>query len=157
MQYILDASFFFTEQSLNGELWTTEEVQEEVKDFSSRARFNLLLDNGLKIGAPGLSELKQVKESAIKSGDMRVLSETDISVIALGLFLHGTVVSGDYAVQNVCRHLNIEVISLQSKSAKKKVWKLICSGCGAEIPPGESDCPICGSKPVMRGTEKPRQ
>jgi len=154
MQYILDASYFFSEHKLSGDLWTTEEVQDEVKDFSSRAKFNLYLDNGMKIGAPDSSEVEMVKEVAVKSGDMRVLSETDVSVIALGLHLHGTVVSGDFAVQNVCRHLKIEVISLQAKAAKKKIWKLICSGCGAEIPAGETDCPICGSKPVMRGTEK---
>jgi len=156
MQYILDASYFFTEQDFSGDLWTTEEVRKEVKDFSSRARFNILLENGLKIGAPGSEELAKVKTTSEKSGDLRVLSDTDISVIALGLSLQGTVVSGDFAVQNVCRHLKIPIISLKTKTAKKKVWKLICSGCGAEIPLGEKDCPICGSKPVLRGTENPR-
>jgi len=156
MKYILDSSYFFSEQDISGDLWTTEEVREEVKDFASRARFNILLENGLKIGAPGSEELALVKATSQKSGDLRVLSDTDISVIALGKSLQGTVVSGDFAVQNVCRHLNISVISLKSKTAKKKVWKLICSGCGAEIPPGESECPICGSKPIMRGTEKSR-
>ena len=95
-----------------------------------------------------------MKEAAEKSGDLRVLSDTDISVIAFGLSTGGTVVSGDFAVQNVCRHLKVPVKSLLSKTAKKKVWKLLCSGCGAEIPAGEKDCPICGSPPKMRGTEK---
>jgi len=157
MQYILDASYFFSEQDISGDLWTTEKVRKEVKDFASRARFNILLENGLKIGEPSSDELALVKTTSQKSGDLRVLSDTDISVIALGLSLRGTVVSGDFAVQNVCCHLKIPVLSLKTKTAKKKVWKLICSGCGAEIPPGDSECPVCGSKPIMRGTEKARQ
>ncbi len=154
MQYILDASYFFADHSLEGELWTTDEVRDEVKDFSSRARFNLLLENGLKIGKASVKEFKEVQKCAEITGDLRVLSETDLSVIALGLSLGGTVVSGDFAVQNCCRHLHIQVLSLKEKTAKKKVWKLICSGCGAEIPAGEKDCPICGSAPIKRGTEK---
>lgn len=158
--YILDSSFFFGEtykqMSLGHDLWTTERVRDEVKDFSSRAAFGILEDAGLKIGEASSADFAAVRDAAEKSGDLRVLSETDISVIALGLSLGGSVVSGDFAVQNVCRHLKIPVISLKSKTAKKKVWKRICSGCGAEIPPEYEECQICGSKPVMRGTEKKR-
>lgn len=154
--YILDSSFFFDEKylTLDGELWTTDQVRDEIKDFSSRARLQILEDNGLKIGQASSEEIQHVRDVAESSGDLRVLSSTDISVIALGLSLHGTVLSADFAVQNVCKHLNIPVKSLLEKTAKKKVWKRICSGCGAEIPNGESECPICGSKPLLRSTEK---
>lgn len=156
--YILDSSFFFGGKPpvLDGELWTTDLVRDEVKDFSSRAQFTILADSGLKIGQASADDIRRVREAAAASGDLRVLSETDISVIALGLSLQGTVVSADYAVQNVCRHLSIPVHSLRSKTAKKKVWKSICSGCGAEIPAGYTECPVCGSPPVRRGTEKNR-
>ena len=157
--YILDSSFFFGETykqcPLDGELWTTGQVREEVRDFASRAAFGIMEDAGLKIGAATAADVSAVKEAAAASGDLRVLSETDISVIALALSLEGTVVSSDFAVQNVCRHLKIPVKSLRAKTAKKKTWKRICSGCGAEIPDGFDECQICGSKPVPRGTEKP--
>jgi len=154
--YVLDSSFFFGNNSLSldGELWTTDLVREEIKDFSSRARLQILEDSGLKIGQASSDALQKVTEVAESSGDLRVLSSTDLSVIALGFSLQGTVVSADFAVQNVCKHLNIPVRSLLIKTAKKKIWKRICSGCGAEIPNGESECPICGSKPIRRGTEK---
>ena len=155
MQYILDASFFFAEQRLEGDLWTTAEVADEICDHVSKMRFEVLTAEGLKIGGAGHAEISAVKAAAEKSGDLRVLSETDISVIAFGLSSGGTVVTGDFAVQNVCRHLKIPVRSLLAKTAKKKVWKTLCSGCGAEIPAGEKDCPICGSPPKKRGTEKP--
>lgn len=154
MQYILDASFFFADHRLEGDLWTTAEVAAEVRDHVSKMRFEVLMAEGLKIGGAGLEEIKAVKIAAEKSGDLRVLSNTDISVIAFALASNGIVVSGDFAVQNVCRHLKIPVKSLLAKTAKKKVWKVLCSGCGAEIPAGEKDCPICGAPPKMRGTEK---
>ncbi|HJJ47142.1 MAG TPA: nucleotide-binding protein, partial [Methanocorpusculum sp.] len=139
--YILDSSFFFGGKPLvlDGELWTTDSVREEIKDFSSRARLQILEDNGLKIGQASSEDIRKVTAAAEASGDLRVLSSTDISVIALGLSLQGTVVSADFAVQNVCKHLNIPVRSLLAKTAKKKIWKRICSGCGAEIPDGEAE------------------
>lgn len=162
IQYILDASFFFVDAQAkdslpnisDAELWTTDMVADEIKDLASKMRFEVLLSNGLKIGAPSNADIEVVKAKALASGDARVLSDTDISVIALALSMNGTVVSGDFAVQNVCRHLKIKIISLRDKTAKKKVWKLICSGCGAEIPAGNTDCPICGSLPKKRGTER---
>ena len=157
-RYILDSSFFFGETyktcRLEGELLTTDEVKAEIKDFSSRTAFSLMEDAGLKINSAAPADVSAVKAAAAASGDLRVLSDTDISVIALALSMEGTVVSGDFAVQNVCRHLQIPVKSLLTKTAKKKVWKRICSGCGAEIPDGCDECQICGSKPVPRGTEK---
>lgn len=154
MRYILDASFFFGDFQLEGELWTTEEVDGEVRDTVSRMRFELAIENGLAIGAGAAADKKAAHLAAVGSGDDRVLSQTDLSVIALAHALNGTVVSDDFAVQNVCRHLNIPTRSLMQKTAEKRVWKRICSGCGAEIPDGESDCPICGSPPKMRGTER---
>ncbi|MCQ2376988.1 MAG: nucleotide-binding protein [Methanocorpusculum sp.] len=157
-RYILDSSFFFGETyktcRLEGELLTTDEVKAEIKDFSSRTAFSLMEDAGLKISSAAPADVSAVKAAAAASGDLRVLSDTDISVIALALSMEGTVVSGDFAVQNVCRHLQIPVKSLLAKTAKKKVWKRICSGCGAEIPDGYDECQICGSKPVPRGTER---
>lgn len=158
MNYILDSSFFFgggRVREIDGEWWTTSYVEDEVKDLSSRVQFSLLIDSGkLKIGQASLADTAFVRETARCSGDLRVLSETDISVIALGVSLKGTVVSSDFAVQNVCRHLSLPVRSLLEKTAEKKVWKCICSGCGAEIPVNELECPICGSKPRMRKSEK---
>ncbi|MDO5846915.1 MAG: nucleotide-binding protein [Methanocorpusculum sp.] len=157
-KYILDSSFFFGEAyrnfPLKGELLTTNEVKAEIKDFSSRMAFSLMEDAGLKISVAAPADSSAVKAAAAASGDLRVLSDTDISVIALALSMKGVVVSSDFAVQNVCRHLQIPVKSLLEKTAKKKVWKRICSGCGAEIPDGYDECQICGSKPVPRGTER---
>lgn len=154
MRYILDASFFFGEYPFCGEFATTPEVVAELRDVTSKMRFEVMQSRGLLISEADVAAVDRVRDAANRSGDARVLSETDISVIALGLALSGTVVSDDFAVQNVCRHLKIPVQNMMQKKAKRRVWKCICSGCGAEIPAGEVDCPVCGSPPVRRGTEK---
>jgi len=154
MKYILDSSYFFGDYTLDGELFTTPEVIGELKDLASKMRYEIMTENGLVVTEPEAEDVFAATNAALKSGDARVLSDTDISVIALGLTLNGTVVSDDFAVQNVCRHLKILCKNILQKKAKKRVWKQICSGCGAEIPAGESDCPICGSDPIKRGTEK---
>ena len=154
MRYILDASFFFGEYTFCGEFATTPEVVAELRDVTSKMRFEVMQSRGLVISDPEPAAVTNVRDAANRSGDLRVLSETDISVIALGLSLSGTVVSDDFAVQNVCRHLKIPVQNMMQKKAKRRIWKKICSGCGAEIPAEDLECPICGSPPVKRGTEK---
>lgn len=154
MKYILDSSYFFGDYTLDGELFTTPEVVSELKDLVSKMRYEIMTENGLVVTEPEAEDVFMATNAALNSGDARVLSDTDISVIALGLTLEGTVVSDDFAVQNVCRHLKILSKNILQRKAKKRVWKQICSGCGAEIPEGESDCPICGSAPIKRGTEK---
>lgn len=117
-------------------------------------RFEVMTANGLCVTEAESDALLAVTKTALSSGDARVLSDTDLSVIALALSLEGTVISDDFAVQNVCRHLKIPFRSILQKRAKKRVWKKICSGCGAVIPENEPDCPVCGCPPVRRGTEK---
>jgi len=157
MKYILDSSFFFGEYSFDGEYFTTPEVVEELKDITSRMRFEVCVSNGLCVSEAEADDLLLVTKAALASGDARVLSDTDLSVVALALSLAGSVVSDDFAVQNVCRHLKVPFCSMMQKRAKKRVWKKICSGCGAVIPENEVDCPICGSAPIKRGSEKPRK
>ncbi len=153
MRCILDASYFFGDYPCFGEMYTTPEVVGELLDITAKMRYEVLCSRGLAVREPDPAAAEAAVAAAEKSGDMRVLSQTDISVIALSLTLQGTVVSDDFAVQNVCRHLKIPVQNILQKKAKRRIWKYICSGCGADIPDG-GDCPICGSPPKKRGTEK---
>ncbi|MDR3102366.1 MAG: nucleotide-binding protein [Methanocalculaceae archaeon] len=154
MHYILDASFFFGEFPFSGEFATTPGVIAELKNLTSKMRLEVMRERGLIISDPDPASIARVHEAAALSGDAKALSATDISVIALGLFLAGMVVSDDFAVQNVCRHLKIPVQNMMQKKAKRRVWRFICSGCGAEIFSGYEECPICGSPGVKRWTKK---
>jgi UPF0271 protein len=154
MRYILDTSFFFGEYPFYEEFMTTPEVVAELKDVISRMRFDVMQNRGLSVCKADTATTDRVRKTAKESGDLQVLSETDISVIALGLFFSGTVVSDDFAVQNVCCHLKIPVQNMMQKKARCRVWKNICSGCGMEIPVDEENCSVCGSTSVKRGMKK---
>jgi UPF0271 protein len=154
MRYILDTSFFFGNYPFFEEFMTTPEVVAELKDVISKMRFDVMQNRGLKICKADAATTERVRKTAKESGDLQVLSETDISVIALGLFFSGTVVSDDFAVQNVCCHMKIPVQNLMQKKAKQRVWKNICSGCRMEISVDEEVCSVCGSTSMKRGIKK---
>ena len=78
------------------------------------------------------------------------LSDADISIIALAKQMKDKgkkvyVVSDDYSIQDICKRMNIFVISLiRGETNERYEWKKICSGCGKEIE-GEF-CDVCGHK-----------
>ncbi|WP_319578258.1 NOB1 family endonuclease [uncultured Methanospirillum sp.] len=145
---VLDTSAFFLSIPLEGKLYTVPRVESELKDLRGKARFSVLLDGGMEIKPPLQKSLKSAKEAAGKSGDLRVLSDTDTDLIALALEVKGTLVSDDFAVQNTALALGIPVQSIIQREAGPRVWQLRCTGCGKyfdQIPTKAGDCPICGS------------
>ncbi len=146
--YVLDTSFFLYAITLTGLLYTTPEVCNELKDLRSRARLETLIAQGLRIQDPVRASRSHVQETAKLSGDNSVLSQTDISVLACACDVHAIVVSDDFALQNTARHLGLRVQSIMQRQAKKRMWHMVCTGCGAEGIT-EDDCPVCGS-PVFR-------
>ncbi|WP_245619192.1 NOB1 family endonuclease [Methanogenium cariaci] len=82
---------------------------------------------------------------ARKSGDLTVLSETDTGILALAVELNAAVMTDDFAVQNTAQRLEIPVIPILQRRAKKRTWKYRCTGCGRFwSAPGE--CQICGAE-----------
>ena len=153
---VLDSTFFFTPIELEGyeKLYTAPEVVEELCDLRGKARYDSLLEAGLIVSEPDKSFLRVVFEAAQKTHNDRVLSQTDISVLALALEHSATIATDDFAIQHTARDLHIPVQPLMQRRAKKRDWILCCIGCGAEYET-EDECPICGS-PVrkMNATRK---
>jgi len=84
------------------------------------------------------------QEAAGRTGDVSVLSPTDFDLISLALELNGTIITDDFAVQNVARKLGITTMPIHQRSARARVWKFRCSGCGRYYPK-TGECPVCGS------------
>lgn len=149
---ILDTSAFFLTFPLPGGRWTVPRVEEELRDLRGKTRFGILRDEGMGVREPSGPSLETVKEAAGMSGDLAVLSETDISLLALALDLQGTVVTDDFAIQNTAHRLAIPVRPIIQRRAGARAWKIRCTGCGKYFDqasqPGE-DCPVCGS-PLKR-------
>jgi UPF0271 protein len=153
---VLDATFFFTPIKLEGEyekMYTTPHVVEELRDLRGKARYDTLLEGGLIVLEPGEDFLLKVIAAAQKTHNNRVLSNTDISVIALALELSATIATDDFAIQHTARNLHIRVKPLMQRRAKKRDWILCCIGCGVEYETGE-ECLICGAPLQKRNKKK---
>jgi len=108
-----------------------------------------LLEIGLKVRDP-IDNLR-ARKAATSTGDIELLSETDISVIALAIEMENVLVlTDDFRIQNVLRSLGIRFQPAGEIGDRtvKEVWNWTfrCRGCGRyfEEEPGQ-DCPICGS------------
>ncbi len=142
---VLDASVFFADLPVAGEIYTTPAVIAEVKTQSAQMRLALLEEGGLRVHAPGSAALGEVSEAARKSGDLTILSETDAGILALASELGASVMTDDFAIQNTAQRMGITIIPILQRRAVKRKWKYRCTGCGRFwSAPGE--CQICGAK-----------
>jgi len=86
------------------------------------------------------------RDAAKKSGDFPNLSDEDISSIALTLQLKGELVTDDFAISNVAKNLNINVIPVMTNGIKNVViWKYYCPGCKTDFSK-VAECPRCGNR-----------
>jgi UPF0271 protein len=148
MKQILDSSVFFLDRPVTGGACTTPSVVEELRDLRSKCRFETLLATGLIVMEPSDPSRARVRKAARETGDAPVLSPTDVDLLALALDLEGTVVTDDFAIQNVAQRLRIPVEVIQHRRAKFRQWKYRCSGCGRYFK-NEGTCEFCGA-PIKR-------
>ena len=87
-----------------------------------------------------------VNDAAKKSGDFPNLSHEDISAISLSLQLEAELVTDDFTISNVAKHLNIKVIPLMTSGIKNVIiWKYYCPGCKTNFSK-VTECPRCGNR-----------
>lgn len=141
---ILDSSVFFSDFPVEFPAYTTHSVVAELLDLRSKCRYEVLLASGLVVKQPGQEYVGRVHEAAGRTGDISVLSPTDFELLLLALELKGTIITDDFAVQNVARKLGIPIMPIHQRSARERVWKFRCSGCGRYFPK-TGECPVCGS------------
>ncbi len=146
--YVLDASVFFSGWRTSEPCLTTSETVEEIRDTASRIRFEIFLSEGLRVCEPTLASIKKVREGMERSGDAGKLSATDVGLLALALDTGGTLVTDDFALQNVALHLDVDILPIHQRKAKARTWRYRCTGCG-RYGEGSGPCPICGS-PMKR-------
>ncbi|MDT8357139.1 MAG: nucleotide-binding protein [Methanomicrobiaceae archaeon] len=145
MSYVLDASFFFTDRSLPGESAIPPSVLDELQDFSSKCRLDAFMERGLAVREPDPGFLETAREAAIEAGESSRLSSTDLDLLALALETRSTLVTDDFAVQNVAIRLAIPVLPVQQRRARAREYLFRCTGCGRYFQK-EGICPFCGSR-----------
>jgi len=145
MNYILDASFFFADLLVDGDLHTTHSVVAELRDLRSKSRFDILSEGGLRTSDPSALSLGRVRKAAMRTGDKPVISDTDCDILALALDLGATVYTDDFALQNIAHEIHVETLPIQQRKAKKITWKYRCRGCGRYYD-HDGECEVCGAE-----------
>jgi UPF0271 protein len=86
-----------------------------------------------------------VKEAASRTGDLEKLSATDIEVIAVALEVKGTIVTDDFAIENVASVLGLKFYGADLKPISREIkWHFRCTGCGKKFSTHTKECPVCG-------------
>ena len=151
--YVLDSTAFYAgiPYQGSGRYFTTYLVLEEVRHHNVGSS---LIHSRVQVTEPSSGSVSRVKSTATKTGDIRALSQTDISLLALGLDLKSgeggvNLVTDDFAVRNVAEVLSIPLAPTSMKGGEWKniTWKIYCRGCGKTYTnPKLTVCPVCGTQ-----------
>jgi UPF0271 protein len=143
--YVLDASAFIDEYDTDEEVATIPAVREELGDGAGY-RYDAMEGAGMYVHIPDTDAVDRVKRAAESTGDLDVLSETDLRLLAAAYELDGVLVTDDYAMQNVAEAMDVttEVVAKEGITEQRD-WKWQCQGCGQEFDEQHDRCPICGA------------
>lgn len=149
-KYVLDTSAILSGFALNyRDTLISAGVYEEIKKGRAKRNLDLNIDN-FEIVEPGPEYLKMVADAAKITNDLHNLSETDMEVIAVAIEYDATIITDDYAIQNVAKFMNVRFQNFGMDKIKSLViWKYKCTGCSRYFNRYYRECPVCGS-PVKR-------
>jgi UPF0271 protein len=142
---ILDTSAFIHEYHTDEDTASIPAVQAELEGEHA-FRFDAMEGSGMYIHVPDEETVEQVSRAATETGDEAELSDTDRRLVASAFELDATLVTDDYAMQNVAEHLGVDVtVIAQDGIEEQRDWTFQCVGCGREFDENRDRCPICGS------------
>jgi UPF0271 protein len=143
--YVLDSSAFIREYHTDERTATIPLVREELQDESAY-RYDAMEGSGMHVHIPGQETVEKVERAARDLGDLAELSDTDVRLVAAAFELDGTLVTDDYAMQNVADRLGVVVeVIAHDGIEEQREWRFQCQGCGREFDDEKERCPICGS------------
>jgi len=143
--YVLDSSAFIREYHTDEPTATIPLVRDELEDESAY-RFDAMEGSGMHVHIPSQETVEKVERAARDLGDYEELSRTDIRLVGATFELDGTLVTDDYAMQNVADRLGVAVdVIAHDGIDEQREWLFQCQGCGREFDDDKDRCPICGS------------
>jgi len=146
---ILDASAFYAGVPFRSseDCYTTSLVYDEIQHIKKNHDVlgTLLGTNRLKIREPDAQSTQAAIKAAKETGDYPQLSKQDISIIALGIETNGQVITDDFAISNVCKNIDLNIVPIMTKGITDVgKWIHYCPGCKASYQGGK-ECSICGT------------
>jgi UPF0271 protein len=164
---VLDTTAFIMGFNPSSVATSTLSVPGVMEELSSRSfatlRSNASIETGkLTVRMPTDRSLETVRNVSLELGEKLVLSEADFQVLALAIDLRmegdrPTIVSDDYAVQNVAEHLELDYASLATFGISKRFgWILYCPACYRKYPQDRLKlmCEVCGTELKRRVSRK---
>ena len=143
--HVLDSSAFINEYTTSERIATIPLVRDELEDEAGY-RFDALEGSGMRIHIPDPETVERIERAARETGDEETLSRTDVRLLATAFELDATLVTDDYAMQNVAEKLDITVdVIAQEGIDERRDWKFQCQGCGRIFDENRERCEICGS------------
>ena len=142
---VLDASAFIHDYTPEERMATIPLVREELEDEAGY-RFDALEGSGMRVHIPDPGTVERVERAARETGDAETLSRTDVRLLATSFELDATLVTDDYAMQNVAEKLDVAVdVIAQEGIDERRDWRFQCQGCGRTFDEHRDRCSICGS------------
>jgi len=144
---------------ISDEQYTTPSVTSEIRpETIPHTRLKSAIETGkLKTHSPSRNAIEEVEAAARKVGDAATLSKTDKEILAVALELSKsslipTLVSDDYALQNVADFLGFKYVPLETFGIRYRFkWIIYCPACRRKYAPSTQKrvCDICGT-PLKR-------
>jgi UPF0271 protein len=139
--------------------FTSTLVYDEIRHIKkSLSALDVLIDSGnLVILEPEVVSIATVITAAKISGDFTMLSEADISILALAYELKRILITNDYRIANVAASLQVVVKTIAINGIKSiRQWIAICPACEKLYPPGLTECKNCGNRLKYKYKTKPK-
>ena len=146
--YVLDTSAILSGKFnlSEGNFLISRNVINEIK-LGKVSRLLSMSISSLRVVTPSNKTVQAVKTAAKETGDLQELSDTDIGLIAIALETKSTLVTDDFAMENVANFLGIEFAGADLKKIGYKItWGYRCTGCGQRFSEYSDVCPVCGHK-----------
>jgi UPF0271 protein len=155
--YLIDTSAILSGKPLvfpDAKMVTTPAIADELSPGGRDYRnFQLIKEKGLLLMQATTKTESTITKIAIALGENTRLSSADITLLALAEELKQQpnheilLITDDYSIQNLAKHLNIPYSSITQRGIIKKFkWSSRCRGCGKQFPQIIPICPICGKQ-----------
>ena len=149
--FILDTCAFLTQKHPTGEFVTVPGIKTEIVNRQSRQYFENMLATHLKVMKAQKNSYDVVNKEAKETGDYDVLSKVDMDILALGYECKGTIITDDFAIQNVALALDVKFLSCSGKIiSERRAWRYKCTACSHKEKVKLKNCSVCGNEEIRR-------
>ncbi len=149
--FILDTCAFLTQKHPTGEFVTVPGIKTEIVNRQSLQYFENMLATHLKVMKAQKNSYDVVNKEAKETGDYDVLSKVDVDILALGYECKGTIITDDFAIQNVALALEVKFLSCSGKViSEKRAWRYKCTACNHKEKVKLKNCSVCGNEEIRR-------